>query len=400
MLLPNRYDDGGISGGTMERPGLQQLLADARAGRVDVVVVYKVDRLSRSLGDFSQIIDLFDKHGVSFVSVTQQFNTTTSMGRLTLNILLSFAQFEREVTGERIRDKIALSKQKGMWMGGYVPLGYDLASRKLVSNEPEAELVRRIFSRFIRLGSTTLLCKELNEQGYRSKQRRSRDGQMSGGHPFNKTTLYKILNNRIYLGEIRHKEKWYPGEHQAIVDQELWDKAHAVMTQDRTHRAADGRRQTAAPLKGLLYGPDGKAMTPTHTQRGNKQYRYYVTHTANKRGHEECPIRMVRAGDLEGIVFDQIKAIFRNPAMIVSTWKAAATMDSGITEEEVREGLQSIEAVWDHLYHKEQARLLQLFIEKIRVEPEGVHIDIWTNGINSLVLDLKAAARKTKELSA
>ncbi len=400
MLLPNRYDDGGISGGTMDRPGLQQLLADVKANRVDVVVVYKVDRLSRSLGDFAQIIDLFDKHGVSFVSVTQQFNTTSSMGRLTLNILLSFAQFEREVTGERIRDKIALSKKKGMWMGGYVPLGYDVASRKLIPNDPEADLVRRIFNRFVRLGSTTLLCKELNDQGFRTKRRRGRDGRMNDGFPFNKTTLYKILNNRIYLGEIRHKEKWYPGEHQAIIDQDLWDKAHAILAQDRTQRARDTARKTAAPLKGLLYGPDGKAMTPTHTRRGDKLYRYYVTHTANKRGYEECPVRMVRAADIEGIVFDQFKAIFKNPAMIVSTWKAAATMNDGISEDEVREGLQSIEAVWDHLYHKEQARLLQLFIEKIRVEPDGVHIGIRTNGINSLVLDLKAAVRETKEMSA
>jgi len=400
ILLPNRYDDGGISGGTMERPGLQQLLADVKANRVDVVVVYKVDRLSRSLGDFAQIIDLFDKHDVSFVSVTQQFNTTSSMGRLTLNILLSFAQFEREVTGERIRDKIALSKKKGMWMGGYVPLGYDVASRKLIPNDLEADLVRRIFNRFIRLGSTTLLCKELNDQGFRTKSRRGRDGRMNGGYPFNKTTIYKILNNRIYLGEIRHKDKWYPGEHQAIIDQDLWDKAHAVMAQDRSQRAADSRRQTPAPLKGLLYGPDGKAMTPTHTRRGDKIYRYYVTHTANKRGYEECPVRMVRAADIEGIVFDQIKAIFKNPAMIVSTWKVAATKDDRISEEEVREGLQSIEAVWDHLYHKEQARLLQLFVERIRVEPEGVHIDIRSNGINSLVLDLKAAAQETKEATA
>ncbi len=399
-LLPNRYDDGGISGGTMDRPGLQQLLADVKANKVDVVVVYKVDRLSRSLGDFAQIIDLFDKHGVSFVSVTQQFNTTSSMGRLTLNILLSFAQFEREVTGERIRDKIALSKKKGMWMGGYVPLGYDVASRKLIPNDPEADLVRRIFNRFVRLGSTTLLCKELNDQGFRTKRRRGRDGRMNDGFPFNKTTLYKILNNRIYLGEIRHKDKWYPGEHQAIIDQDLWDKAHAIMAQDRTQRARDTARKTAAPLKGLLYGPDGKVMTPTHTRRGDKIYRYYVTHTANKRSYEECPVRMVRAADIEGIVFDQIKVIFKNPAMIVSTWKAAAAMDDGISEDEVREGLQSIEAVWDHLYHKEQARLLQLFVERIRVEPEGVHIDIRTNGINSLVLDLKAAVRETKEMSA
>jgi DNA invertase Pin-like site-specific DNA recombinase len=274
-LLSNRYDDGGISGGTMERTGLQQLLADVKANRIDVVVVYKVDRLSRSLGDFAQIIDLFDTHGVSFVSVTQQFNTTSSMGRLTLNILLSFAQFEREVTGERIRDKIALSKKKGMWMGGHVPLGYDVASRKLVLNEPEALLVRRIFKRFIRLGPTTLLCKELNEQGFRSKRRH---GRMSGGQPFNKTSLYKILNNRIYLGEIRHKDKWYPGEHQAIIDQDLWDKAHGTIAQGRIKRARDTSRQTAAPLKGLLYGPDGKAMTPTHTANKRGAGRGYRGH--------------------------------------------------------------------------------------------------------------------------
>ena len=250
LLLPNHYDDGGISGGTMDRPGLQQLLADIQANKIDVVVVYKVDRLSRSLGDFAQIIDLFDKHNVSFVSVTQQFNTTSSMGRLTLNILLSFAQFEREVTGERIRDKIALSKKKGMWMGGHVPLGYDVASRKLIPNEQETDLVRRIFNRFIRLGSTTLLCKELNDQGFRTKPRRNRDGKMNNGFPFNKTTLYKILNNRLYLGEIRHGDKWYPGEHQAIVELDMWEKAHSIMAKNRVERAADVRRQTPALLTG------------------------------------------------------------------------------------------------------------------------------------------------------
>ena len=400
VLLPDQYDDGGISGGTMDRPGLQQLLNDVETNKINVIVVYKVDRLSRSLGDFAQIVDLFDKHDVSFVSVTQQFNTTSSMGRLTLNILLSFAQFEREVTGERIRDKIALSKQKGMWMGGHVPLGYDVASRKLIPNEQETDLVRRIFNRFIRLGSTTLLCKELNELGFRTKPRRNRDGRMNNGYPFNKTTIYKILNNQLYLGKIRHVDKWYPGQHEAIVDQDMWDKVHAIMATNRVERAADVRRQTPAPLKGLLFGPDGKAMTATHTKRGDKKYRYYVTHTAQKRSHEECPIRMVRAGDIEGIVFDQIKSIFKNPSLIVSTWSVAKTMNDGITEDDVREGLQNIETVWDHLYHKEQARLLQLFIKKIRVEPEGIHIDIRTNGINSLVLDLKTAALETKKVSA
>ena len=285
-------------------------------------------------------------------------------------------------------------------MGGHVPLGYDVASRKLIPNELETDLVRRIFNRFIRLGSTTLLSKELNEQGFRTKPRRGRNGKMNDGFLFNKTTLYKILHNRLYLGEIRHGDKWYPGMHQAIVDLDMWDKAHQIMSTNRRERAGNVRRQTPAPLKGLLFGPDGKAMTPTHTTRRNKKYRYYITHTANKHGHLQCPVRMVRADDIEGIVFDQIKTIFKNPAMVVSTWSVANNMDDGITENDVRDGLQNIEVVWDHLYHKEQARLLQLFIEKIRVEPEGIHIDIRTNGINSLVLDLKAAAQQTKEMSA
>ncbi|MFT5114095.1 MAG: site-specific DNA recombinase [Parasphingorhabdus sp.] len=384
-LIPDRYDDGGISGGTLERPALQRLLHDVESDQIDVIVVYKIDRLTRSLTDFSRIVEIFDKHNVSFVSVTQQFNTTSSMGRLTLNILLSFAQFEREITGERIRDKIALSKQKGMWMGGYVPLGYDAVKRKLLVNTVEADLVHRIFTRFVKLGSTTMLAKELHDAGCRNKVRRNRRGA-----PFTKTSIYKILHNRIYLGEIRHKDTWYPGEHQPIVDRKLWDKTHCILEQRKTERAANLRRQTPAPLKGLLFGPDGKAMTPTHTRRRGKVYRYYITHTAQKHGHEQCPVKMVRAGEIEGIVFDQLKTIFNNPAVVVKTWKTAARMEDGITENDVREGLKSIAAIWDHLYHGEQARLLQLFIERITVTPDGIHIDIRTNGIQSLVMDLKA----------
>ena len=240
------------------------------------------------------------------------------------------------------------------------PVGLSLGKNGILQrlpNEQETDLVRRIFNRFIRLGSTTLLCKELNDQGFRTKPRRNRDGKMNNGFPFNKTTLYKILNNRLYLGEIRHGDKWYPGEHQAIVELDMWEKAHSIMAKNRVERAADVRRQTPAPLKGLLFGPDGKAMTPTHTKRGDKRYRYYITHTANKRGHEECPVRMVRAGDLEGIVFDQIKTIFKNPALIVSTWSVANSMDDGITEDDVRDGLQNIEAVWpDNLRNTNKER--------------------------------------------
>ena len=394
-LLDNRYDDGGISGGTMERPGLKQLLNDVEAGLIDIIVVYKVDRLSRSLGDFSKMVDLFDRNNVSFVSVTQQFNTTTSMGRLTLNILLSFSQFEREVTSERIRDKIALSKQRGMWMGGNVPLGFDAIDRKLVVNLTEAATISHIFEQFLALGSTTLLSKALREQGYRTKPRRDASGHMNNGNVLTKTALYKILSNRIYLGEVRHKEKWYPGQHEAIIDIELWERVHAILATNKVQRGANVRRQTPAPLKGLLFGPDGLAMTPTHTKKGNKKYRYYVTHTANKHSHDQCMMRMVPAGEIEGIVFDQLKIMFKNSAFTANI--SAQQIDGNLTTNDIRQGLQNIESLWDHLYHKEQARLLQLFVTKIQITADGVRIDIQTNGIHSLIMDLKKAAYDTQQ---
>ena len=230
--LADDYDDPAYSGGHMERPALQRLLADIEAGKLDIVVVYKIDRLTRSLTDFSRMIEVFERHGVSFVSVTQQFNTTTSMGRLMLNILLSFAQFEREVTGERIRDKIAASKRKGLWMGGVPPLGYDVDNRRLIPNEPEAKTVRHIFQRFVYLGSSTLLVNELRLDGVTSKIWTTQEGRVREGKPIDKSLIYKILNNRVYLGEIRHRDQWYPGEHTPIVERTLWDAAHAILDQN------------------------------------------------------------------------------------------------------------------------------------------------------------------------
>src|SRR4051794_39117267 len=220
VALPTMYDDGGLSGGTLQRPALRRLLADIAAGRVDTVVVYKVDRLTRSLADFAKIVEAFDAKGVAFVSVTQQFNTTSSMGRLTLNMLLSFAQFEREVTGERIRDKIAASKQKGMWMGGYPPLGYDVQDRKLVVNASEAEQVRHIFRRYAELKSVRALKEELDATGIVSKSRMGT--QQPGGKPIARGALYHMLQNRLYRGEITHKGAAYPGQHEAIVDPGVW----------------------------------------------------------------------------------------------------------------------------------------------------------------------------------
>jgi DNA invertase Pin-like site-specific DNA recombinase len=219
VLVPDRYDDGGISGATLERPALKRLLADIEARRIDVVVVYKIDRLSRALMDFAKLVEVFDRNNVTFVSVTQSFNTTTSMGRLTLNILLSFAQFEREVIGERIRDKFAASRKKGMWMGGFVPLGYDVKDRKLVVNEPEAKKVRMMFERFVKFGSATVLVRALRAEGITGKQ----------GKLVDKGYVYKLLNNRVYIGQAVHKGTAYPGEHRAIVSQGLWDKSTASL---------------------------------------------------------------------------------------------------------------------------------------------------------------------------
>jgi site-specific DNA recombinase len=280
--ISTQYDDGGYSGGTMERPGLQRLLADVDAGLVDVVVVYKIDRLTRALADFARIVERFDAQGVSFVSVTQSFNTTSSMGRLTLNVLLSFAQFEREVTGERIRDKIAASKAKGMWMGGSPPLGYELplsGTRKLQVNEAEAETVRQIYSRYLELGTVHRLQRELTEQRILSKQRATASGKTVGGLPFSRGALFHMLRNPIYRGGIRHKDVVHQGEHDAIVDQELFDAVQQQLEgQARRRSSVAAHRATKAPLLGKLFDAAGEPMTPTFSRGSSgRLYRYYVS---------------------------------------------------------------------------------------------------------------------------
>jgi site-specific DNA recombinase len=257
LLVPDRYDDGGFSGGTLERPALQRLMADIESKRVDVVVVYKIDRLSRSLMDFARLVEVFDRNSVTFVSVTQSSNTTTSMGRLTLNILLSFAEFEREVIGERIRDKFAASRKKGMWMGGWAPLGYDVKDRKLVINPAEAATVRMIFEQFLKVGSATALVRSLSTKGVTTKR----------GKLIDKSDVYKLLNNRVYFGNAVHKGTAYPGEHQAIIDRALWDRVHAILRESPRKRTMHTRAQTPALLKGLIFGPTGCAMSPTHTRK-------------------------------------------------------------------------------------------------------------------------------------
>jgi site-specific DNA recombinase len=383
VLVRDAYDDGGISGATLERPGLKRLLGDIEEGLVDVVVVYKIDRLSRSLADFAKLVEIFDRHEVTFVSVTQSFNTTTSMGRLTLNILLSFAQFEREVTAERIRDKIAASRRKGMWMGGNVPWGYEVRDRKLVVNDAEAAVVRSIFERFVATGSATVLARELRREGVRSNR----------GSVIHKGVLYRLLANRVYIGEAVHKGTAYPGEHAAIIARDLWDRVHAIMQQSPRTRASRTRAQTPALLKGLLFGPGGVAFSPTHTRKKDRLYRYYVSQTVLKHGAEACPIGRVPSGEIECAVIDQLRAVFRQPEVVVGTWRAARGEDDGIAEAEVREALLQLDPLWDELFPAEQARIVQLLVERIEIAEDGLDIRLRTDGLAGLVREFGVDAR-------
>ncbi len=379
MLVPDHYDDGGISGATLERPALKRLLTDIEAQHVDVVVVYKIDRLSRALMDFSKLVEVFDRNSVTFVSVTQSFNTTTSMGRLTLNILLSFAQFEREVIGERIRDKVAASRKKGMWMGGFVPLGYDVKDRKLIVNKTEAATVRMIFERFTKIGSATALMHSLRGEGVTGKQ----------GKLVDKGYLYKLLNNRVYVGEAVHKGTAYPGEHQAIIDRTLWDRVHAILRESPRKRAAHTRAQTPSLLKGLIFGPTGRAMTPAHTRKGGKLYRYYVSTDVLKRDAASCTVRRVPAAEIESAVVDQLRGLLRAPEIIVRTWRAAKSMGE-ISEVDVREALERLDPLWDELFPAEQARIVQLLVERVDISPDGADIRLRTEGLTNLVTELRA----------
>jgi DNA invertase Pin-like site-specific DNA recombinase len=396
-LAPDYYDDGGFSGGSMERPALKRLMKDIESGLIDVIVVYKVDRLSRSLMDFAKLVETFDKHNVSFVSVTQQFNTTTSMGRLTLNILLSFAQFEREVIGERIRDKFAASKRKGMWMGGPPPLGYDVVERKLIVNEAEAKQVLYIFERFITLRSTTMLMKELKTTDIRTKTYITQTGNQKEGRFINKNQIYRTLHNRLYLGEMPHKEKSYPGQHKAIIGQKLWDEAHTVMQVSPRSRGRNTITKTPALLKGIVRcGGCKSTMSPTHSLKNGKHYRYYKPSQVLKGGCETCPIRAIPAGELEGVVLNHLRQTFKAPDMIVKTWAAANAKDSAITEQEVRKALHDIDPVWNELFPAEQARIVNLLIEHITVDPEGIDIKMRAEGLESLARDVASYQKRAE----
>jgi DNA invertase Pin-like site-specific DNA recombinase len=370
-LVRTQYDDGGLSGATMERPALQRLMADIDNRLVDAVVVYKVDRLTRSLADFAKMVEVFDARGVSFVAVTQQFNTTTSMGRLTLNVLLSFAQFEREVTGERIRDKIAASKRKGIWMGGLVPLGYEVRERQLVINQAEAESVRDIFARYAELGSVRLLKEELDRSGVRSKVRVSQYGVESGGQMFSRGALYTLLRNPIYVGEIRHKGVCHPGQHAPIVDRVMWDKAVQLLHEHGTASGARNSSATSGVLIGKLFDESGEGLTPSHAVKGDRRYRYYVSRSLMKgnAAQVDCGWRLP-AAEIERSVAAAVRSILDDQQTVV-----AAIEETGLDSNRIARLLKSA-AAWNARLQFEQDDALSALIDRVDLDQEGMRLSL------------------------
>ncbi|MES2476438.1 MAG: recombinase family protein [Verrucomicrobiota bacterium] len=394
--LKENYDDGGISGGHLERPGLQRLLADIKAGKIDVVVVYKVDRLSRSLADFAQLMQLFDKQNVSFVSVTQQFNTSSSMGRLTLNVLLSFAQFEREVTGERIRDKIALSKQKGMWMGGVPPLGYDIFERKLVINTTEAEVVKTCFHTYQDKSGLIETVIELNRLSLKTKAFTSVKGRVQEGKPWVAKQLHRILTNPVYRGKIQHKEKLHAGEHPAIIDETLWSRVQKKLrehqpeyrkTGGHLNEIAIGKSRLIHPLKGFVYGIDGQALTPTYTNKSQKRadggkvrkrYRYYISQQAIRQGYKSSILKTINAHLLEESVRQILIQSMPGFGCIVSS--------EGLSMDQIQHRLaMHANALSRSASALDFTRWIEAMSPKIVVGPQSIQIHISHPRLNQLV---------------
>lgn len=393
-VLPAHYDDGGFTGAKMDRPALKRLLADVEVGAVDCVVVYKVDRLTRSLADFARIIETFDRHGVTFVSVTQNFNTTNSVGRLTLNILLSFAQFEREMISERTRDKMRAARRKGKWIGGNVPLGYEVAPQggAIVVNQEEADRVRAIFELYLELGSLIPVIEELDRRGWRMKERTARDGRVRGGASFSKNTLYNLLTNVVYTGRVRFEGRLFPGEHERIVDDALFNRV-----QEHLNRAGRGgkrrRNKHGGLLKGILRcGCCGAGMTHTYVKKKQTLYRYYVCNTAHSRGYGACETRSVPAPLMEGAVVAKLRAFAQQPQMFSEVLRQVeeqrrAAGESAVTDPaELRDALQRFEPLWDELTIPEQERFIRALVTEVRYDgrAETVTVGFRSEGIKQL----------------
>jgi len=374
--LPDIYDDGGISGGTLERPALRHLMADVTAGKVDIIVVYKVDRLTRSLFDFAKLVEALDKAGTSFVSITQSFNTTTSMGRLTLNMLLSFAQFEREVTAERIRDKLAASKARGMWMGGVPPLGYAPDGRTLAIVQEHAELIRHLFDRYLALGSVRALHEELQRQKINVPQRTSRSGKLTGGGEFTRGQLYQILKNVTYVGRIGHKYKVYPGLHDAIIAPEVFDRVHAMLADNLQGSRERVRASNPSLLAGKVFDEAGEPLIATHASKGKARYRYYISRALNEGGHVQG--LRVPAHEIEALVAEQLAGLFADPLeLTATTWLKVPVGELQDLDSRCR-------VIHADLGQRTPATLPRL-IDRVTIGPAGISIALCTASTADLV---------------
>ena len=399
--VEDNYEDPGFTGGNMDRPGLKRLLQDIQDGKIDIVVVYKIDRLSRSLADFAKMIQLFDRYKASFSSVTQQINSATSMGRLMLNVLLSFAQFEREVTGERIRDKFAASKRKGMWMGGQVPMGYCVDNRKLVVEPEEAEVVRQIFDSFVATRSTTLMVKQLVEQGVTSKNGKPLSKQAlytilhnrlyigdighkgdtsKNRHPLSKQAVHTIPHNRLYLGDIGHKGDFYPGQHEALIDQSQWDRVQEIMAQNSRDRARDTFGQKCRHgflLRGMMFTADGDLYLPMATRKtSGKLYRYYVVNKNQKMGAGTVEFANLPAAGIEKSVLEKVLEVLRSGQMVHNCWQQICVINPDLTEPEAMVlFFKNTAGLWDQLATQAKQDIVRTLIKRITVAPEGLHVD-------------------------
>ncbi len=401
VMLPTDYSDGGYTGANVERPALQRLLADVEAGKIDVILTYKIDRLSRSLLDFAKLMEVFDERGVAFVSVTQHFDSSTPMGRLTVNVLMSFSQYEREIIGERIRDKVAAAKRRGKFTGGTPPLGYDVDSenRRLVVNPEEAKVVRHIFKRFTETGSPLTVARELNAKGITTKSWMTKRGVFREGTPWHRLHIHRVLNNKTYIGEVIHKDKTYPGEHDPIIPEKTWWKAHQVIDNNVKTHAQHARAKEPSLLRGIIRcGACDAAMSPVSSQSRGKYYRYYTCGKASKNGADSCPVGSMPAGEVEGAVMAQLRGIFTSPQMVAQTYRAvcaqAGESDDGflcVTEADVRQALQDVDTVWDELYPPEQIRIVHLLVEQVTVTRSGISVTVRAGGLNSLVTEMRGA---------
>jgi DNA invertase Pin-like site-specific DNA recombinase len=401
VALATRYDDGGFTGANTDRPALKQLMADLEAGTIDVVVVYKIDRLSRSLIDFVSLLQVFDRLNVAFVSVTQQFNTANPMGRLVLNILICFAQFERENIAERIRDKMAASRRRGKWVGGVPPLGYDVdyAAKKLIVNEAEAQKVRWIFERFRQVHSGTMVMNELRERGINTKTWTSKTGKVHTGAPFDRGTLYKILNQRTYIGEVFYKGQSYPGEHAAILPRDIWNDVQTLLAENHISRGNRNRATVPGFLKGVVRCAHcGSALTMSYTKKGpgKPTYRYYRCVTGVKQGPDACPMTQVPAGDLEAEVIKQLRRILRSPGLMASISREAIAAGKGegihLDHPTVIEAIRSLHEVWDELYPVEQERIVEQLIDRLVVGLDHCDLHIRLGGVMGLAHELRGVA--------